>query len=580
MRFAFQSLDEHIVETNMSHFEVNHLTFSYPDAPTPALEDVTLDVEPGSYLLLCGGNGSGKTTLLRHFASWVAPEGTRSGTILLDGIELDAVAQNEQISKVGFVGQNPNRQITQKTVLDELALGPRMVGCDCSTMQSRIAETAAFFGIKDWLNRDVDELSGGQKRLLNLASAMVMSPGVLVLDEPTSRLDPIATSMFLSLLRNINHELDVTVIISERAFEQVYIDADEVIIMDAGRIAYHGSTNDVARKLYLSNSPISYALPSAIRIFHGVHPTVDPGASPVSIHEARSWMREEYECKGAGRLHLPDKRMIGDLDRRPILKLNDIHFAYGRGEEILRGTSLSVVQGSVHAIVGNNDAGKTTLLKIAKGMLRPDRGSAEIYDRMRGRWVRTSQCGGIIATLPQNLDGFFTKDTVYEELRSVLLDERLTPEEIDHRVRESAHVMGISPYLDKDPRRLSCGERRLVAITKVEMAEASVLILDEPTMGVDPFAQRKIGKLLHELAKRGITILIASQDIKFCAEYATSVSLLFNGSIATTNTPQAFFSSNTLYTTEASRISRVLYSNTVTDDEVIILCLENGWQKQ
>ena len=162
----------------------------------------------------------------------------------------------------------------------------------------------------------------------------------------------------------------------------------------------------------------------------------------------------------------------------------------------------------------------------------------------------------------------------------MLLDERLTPEEIDHRVRESAHVMGISPYLDKDPRRLSCGERRLVAITKVEMAEASVLILDEPTMGVDPFAQRKIGKLLHELAKRGITILIASQDIKFCAEYATSVSLLFNGSIATTNTPQAFFSSNTLYTTEASRISRMLYSNTVTDDEVIILCLENGWQKQ
>lgn len=564
----------------MSHFEVNHLTFSYPDAPTPALEDVTLDIEPGSYLLLCGRNGSGKTTLLRHFASWATPEGARSGTVLLDGVALDGVPQNEQISKVGFVGQNPNRQITQKTVLDELALGPRMVGCDCSTMQSRIAETAAFFGIKDWLNRDVDELSGGQKRLLNLASAMVMSPGVLVLDESTSRLDPIATSMFLSLLRNINHELDVTVIISERAFEQVYIDADEVIIMDAGRIAYHGSTNDVARKLYLSNSPISYALPSAIRIFHGVHPTADPGVSPVSIHGARSWMREEYECKGAGRRHLPDKRMIGDLDRRPILKLDDIHFAYGRGEEILRGTSLSVVQGSVHAIVGNNDAGKTTLLKIAKGMLRPDRGSAEIYDRMRGRWVRTSQCDGIIATLPQNLEGFFTKDTVYEELCSMLLDERLTSGEIDHRVRESAHVMGISPHLEKDPRRLSCGERRLVAIAKVELAEASVLILDEPTMGVDPFAQRKIGKLLHELAKRGITILIASQDLKFCAEYATSVSLLFNGSIATTNTPQAFFSSNTLYTTEASRISRVLYSNTVTDDEVIILCLENGWQKQ
>ena len=168
----------------MSHFEVDHLTFTFPNALTPALEDVNLDVEPGSYLLLCGRNGSGKTTLLRHFASWATPEGTRSGTVLLDGVDLGAVTQNEQVSKVGFVGQIP-----QKTVLDELALGPRMVGCDHSTMQSRIAETAAYFRIKDWLNRDVAELSGGQKRLLNLASAMVMNPDVLVLDEADRMLD-------------------------------------------------------------------------------------------------------------------------------------------------------------------------------------------------------------------------------------------------------------------------------------------------------------------------------------------------------------------------------------------------------
>lgn len=564
----------------MSHFEVDHLTFTFPNALTPALEDVNLDVEPGSYLLLCGRNGSGKTTLLRHFASWATPEGTRSGTVLLDGDDLGAVTQNEQVSKVGFVGQNPNRQITQKTVLDELALGPRMVGCDHSTMQSRIAETAAYFRIKDWLNRDVAELSGGQKRLLNLASAMVMNPDVLVLDEPTSRLDPIATSTFLSLVRNINRELDVTVIISERSFEQVYIDADEVIIMDAGRIAYRGSTNDVARKLYLGNDPISYALPSAIRIFHGVHPTTDPAMSPVTIHEARSWMREECELKGAQRRHLPDKRMPGNLDKRPMVKLDDIHFAYEGGEALIRGATLSVAQGSVHAIVGNNDAGKTTLLKIAKGVLQPDGGSAEIYDRMRGRWVPARQCADIIATLPQDLDAFFVKDTVFEELRCAFPDKQVTPEEVDRHVRESAHAIGITPYLGKDPHELSCGERRLVAIAKAVMAEVGILILDEPTMGVDPFAQRKLGKLLHELAKRGVTVLIASQDLKFCAEYATNVSLLFNGDIATTNTPQAFFSSNTLYTTEASRISRMLYSNTVTDDEVIILCLENGWQKQ
>lgn len=254
--------------------------------------------------------------------------------------------------------------------------------------------------------------------------------------------------------------------------------------------------------------------------------------------------------------------MSGNVDKRTMLKLDNVHYAYGSGDEVLRGTTLSITQGSVHAIVGNNDAGKTTLLKIAKGLLEPRQGDAKVYDRVRGHWVKTSQCDGIIATLPQDLDDFFVNDTVHEELRCAFSNERLSPEEVDFRIREFAHGIGITPHLDKNPRELSCGERRLVAIARTVMSEVGILILDEPTMGVDPFAQRKCGKLLHELAKRGVTILIASQDLKFCAEYATNVSLLFNGTIATTSTPQAFFSSNTLYTTEASRISRVLYSNT------------------
>ena len=181
------------------------------------------------------------------------------------------------------------------------------------------------------------------------------------------------------------------------------------------------------------------------------------------------------------------------------------------------------------------DRGKTTLLKIAKGVLQPDGGSAEIYDRMRGRWVPARQCADIIATLPQDLDAFFVKDTVFEELRCAFPDKQATPEEVDRHVRESAHAIGITPHLGKDPHELSCGERRLVAIAKAVMAEVGILILDEPTMGVDPFAQRKLGKLLHELAKRGVTVLIASQDLKFCAEYATNVSLLFNGCLLYTS---------------------------------------------
>ena len=568
-----------ITGVDMAHIEIDHLTFTYPHASRPALDDVCLDIVPGSLILLGGKSGSGKSTLLSHFACCEFPEGQRSGSILVDGVPLEEMSPFSQMSQIAFVTQKPDTQIGSGKVIDELSRGLLSINCEHSTMQSRIAEATAYFGIANWLDRDIDELSNGQKQLLKIASAMVLNPRVLVFDDPISQLDPVTASTFLSIVHDLNAELKVTVIMGLRTFDEVYPTADMVAVMDAGKIRYAGTPHEVARSLYLANDQFAYALPSSVRIFHGVHPQASPDIFPLSVGDARDWMKEECELKGATLRHLPDKRM-GSLPEQPVLKFEDLSFSYDGVREVFKSVSLSVAKGGVHAVVGANGSGKTTLLKMAAGVLLPAHGHVSIHDTRRGRWAKASQCAYEVALLPQDLDGFLTKDTVRAELEQMVAGRHFSQEDIDLYVNDFAKTLGIFTYLDTDPRILSYGERQLAAIAKAMMRETAVLLLDEPTKGIDLFAQRKLGKLLHELAKRGVAIIIASQDLKFCAEYATSVSLLFDGEVAATETPQAFFSSNILYTTQASRISRGLYSNSVTDEEVIILCLENGWQKQ
>ena len=572
------ALTLYVAGVDMAHIEIEHLTFTYPHASKPALEDVSLDIAPGSLLLLGGKSGSGKSTLLGHFACCEPPEGERSGRILIDGVPLEDMSPFSWMSKIAFVTQKPDAQIGSGKVIDELSRGLVSINCEQSTMRSRIAEATAYFGISNWLDRDVDELSNGQKQLLKIASAMVLNPRVLVFDDPISQLDPVTASTFLSIVHDLNAELKVTVIMSLRTFDEVYPTADMVAIMDAGTIRHVGTPREVACSLYLGNDQFAYALPSSVRIYHGVHPQSDSCEFPLSVGEARDWMKAECEARGAALRHLPDKRMRGLLEQS-VLKFDDLCFSYDGAHELFRNVSLSIAKGGVHAIVGANGSGKSTMLKLAAGVLPPARGRVSIHDSRRGRWVDAGQCAYEVALLPQDLDGFFTMGTVRGELEELVAGRHFSQEDIDRYVDDFAKTLGIFAYLDADPRVLSYGERQLAAIAKTMMCETAVLLLDEPTKGIDLFAQRKLGKVLHELAKRGVAIVIASQDLKFCAEYATCVSLLFDGKVATTETPQAFFSSNILYTTQASRISRGLYSNTVTDDEVIVLCLENGWQK-
>lgn len=566
----------------MALFALEHLSFGYPDATAPALDDLNLEVERGEYLCVCGKSGCGKTTLLRQLKSVLAPFGQRSGTILLDGVSLDEVPLETQARRIGFVMQDPDAQIVTDKVWHELAFGLESIGCPSPVLRLRVAEMASYFGISDWFDRDVSELSGGQKQLLNLAGVMAMQPDVLVCDEPTSQLDPIATASFLDTLRRLNRELGVTVIISEHRLEDVFAQADRALVLDEGRMAAYGTPREVAARLYATGDDMTRALPSPVRVFYGVQGM--PGGAtagtgdgappcPLTVREGRTWLVERVLAKPPGRVNIPDD--TDDMDaRKPVVELRDLWFRYERqAPDVLRGLDLRVPQAALFALVGGNGSGKSTLLRCLCGVQRPYRGKMRVLGRKRksGKGAERLQEG--VAMLPQDPANLFSKNSVHEELAEMLADQGLDASENARRCAAMAHDCGIERILDAHPRDLSGGEQQRVALAKVLLTEPRLLLLDEPTKGIDAFFKHELAILLHHLTERDVSIIMVSHDIEFCARYADFVGLLFDGSVVTTATPRRLFSDSGFYTTAANRMSRSVFAGAITDEDVIELCL-------
>ena len=548
----------------MAHFEIRDLTFSYPAGSRPSLQHVDLTVEKGEYIALCGRSGSGKTTLLRHLKSVLTPYGQCSGQVCFHGIPLAQVSQAEQAGKIGFVMQNPEDQIVTDKVWHELAFGLESLGTDQKTMRLRVAEMACYFGIQDWFHKDVATLSGGQKQLLNLASIMAMQPEVLILDEPTSQLDPIAASDFLNTVRKINLELGTTIIITEHRLEDIYHAADRVVVMEEGRIVACDTPRAVGAQLYSSGSPMFAALPTPVRVFYQVEGS---DACPLTVREGRSWLTKTFADRPVTFTE-PEYAPTENPRSAPALQVKEAWFRYERtSPDILQGMSLSVPSGSLYAIVGGNGAGKSTALKVISGICKPYRGSVEIL----GKNIRKYKAGELfqdgIAMLPQDPKSLFVKKTVREELEEMTKNT----EAMD----QTAKLCQISHLMDCHPCDLSGGEQQRTALAKVLLTNPQILLLDEPTKGLDNFFKVQFADMLCKLKEQGITILMVSHDVEFCAEYADQVSMFFDGQILTTDTPHRFFGQNSFYTTAANRMSRCVFQNAVTAWDVAALYRKN-----
>ena len=549
----------------MAHFEIKDLTFSYAAAKGKhSLENVSLTIEQGEFLVLCGKSGSGKSTLLRQLKTVLTPNGKRTGEILFRGVPLKQVSDREQSEKIGFVMQNPDDQIVTDKVWHELAFGLESLGCDQKTMRGRVAEMACYFGIQDWFHRDVATLSGGQKQLLNLASIMAMQPEVLILDEPTSQLDPIAASDFLNTVRKINTELGTTVIITEHRLEDIFPYADRAVVMEKGRVIADDTPGKVGQLLFEQANPMFAAMPTPVRVYYGAGGT---GESQLTVRQGRSWLSRRFPNR-------PEKDAIAapplpEEVKDPALVLKELWFRYEKDSpDILRGVSAEIPSGSLYAILGGNGAGKSTTLKAISGICRPYRGKVTLFGKPVDKYKSSELFHGCLAMLPQDPKSLFVKKTVREDLSEMTRDKS--------SIERIAALCQITELLDSHPYDLSGGEQQRAALAKVLLTEPKMLLLDEPTKGIDSFFKETFAGILSDLKKQGITIVMVSHDVEFCARYADVVSMFFDGQVLTTDTPRRFFGSNSFYTTAAHRMSRHIFHMAVTVDDVLTLCRENA----
>ena len=548
----------------MENIRIENLTFSYPTSKDKkSLDNVSLKTDKGEYIVLCGKSGSGKTTLLRHLKTVLTPHGERTGEIYFNGSALKDVDSREQSAKIGFVMQNPDDQIVTDKVWYELAFGLESLGCDRKTMRSRVAEMACYFGIQDWFHRDVAALSGGQKQLLNLASIMAMQPEVLILDEPTSQLDPIAASDFLNTVRKINTELGTTVIITEHRLEDIFPYADRAIVMDSGKIIADDKPAKIGRLLYEQNNPMFAAMPTPVRVFYNAG---SRGSCPLTVRDGRAWLDKELDAEPKIK-EIPCKN-IDDKAENPALSLKELWFRYEKNTpDILRGVSLEIPSGSIFAIVGGNGAGKSTMLKAICGICKPYRGKIKVFGKSSDKFKSGELFRNCVSMLPQDPKSLFVKKTVREELEEMTRDK--------NKISEIAETCQIAELFDSHPYDLSGGEQQKTALAKVLLTEPKILLLDEPTKGMDSFFKETFAAILNNLKSQGITILMVSHDVEFCAKYADRVSMFFDGQVLTTDTPQNFFGGNSFYTTSANRMSRHIFTNAVTAENVVELYCKN-----
>lgn len=553
----------------MVHFEIKNLNFYYPTVKdTPALSNINLKIEKGQYITICGRSGSGKTTLLKQMKSVLAPHGKLTGDIFFEGVSLKDVSFRRQSERIGYVMQNPDNQIVTDKVWHELAFGLESLGMDQKTIRLRVAEMASYFGIQSWFHKNVSELSGGQKQLLNLASIMAMQPDVLILDEPTSQLDPIAATEFLNTVRKINLELRTTIIITEHRLEDILYASDRVIVMDEGKIIADDEPRRIGEYLRESNHQMFMAMPTPMQVYYGVKNTLK---CPLTVREGAEWLDELFQGKA-----LKETTVQEDINfdmwetKNPVVRLKEVWFRYEKEEaDVLKDLSLAVPQNTIFAIVGGNGTGKSTMLKAICNICKPYRGKIYIKGKAINKYKYGELFGGLLAMLPQDPQSLFVKKTVREELEEMLEDKGAEKEE---DILHISDVCEITQLLNCHPYDLSGGEQQRVALAKVLLTNPQVLLLDEPTKGIDNFFKNTFSKILKKLTKQGVTIIMVSHDVEFCAKYADVVAMFFDGSIVTANTPKRFFAQNSFYTTAADRMSRHLFKNAITNEDVIELC--------
>ena len=598
----------------MDILDVQKLTFAYPDTTVeyggvylePALKEASFCVAQGDFLVILGSSGCGKTTLLKLLKPVLAPHGKKSGSIFFNGADIESLSYEELAYDIGFVMQDVNAQLVTDEVWHELAFGLESLGCSNSMIKRRVAEMTSFFGLSGIFHKKVRELSGGQKQMVNLASVMAMNPKLLILDEPTSQLDPIAAEEFVACLTRINRELGTTIIMTEHRLEEVLPVCTKVMAMEDGQVTAFGPLRECMAELCTDGRYMGF-MTAATRVYAGVSKdkkkyhadmthnedeihanesvAVDNIYSlPVSVGEGRSYLAEllkngtltggssdESElCDktieeektfiniGKNKMNV-DEKIVSDKHvstGNDILICKSLCYAYDKaGDDIVNKLTLSVREGEILSISGGNGSGKTTFLKLIAGIMEPDNGRIRVA------------AGRRTALLPQNPTDLFTRNTVRDEL--VCTQDSVENEISYEAVAEVVRTCMMEDLLLRHPYDLSGGEQQRLALAKLMLIDPDIFLLDEPTKGIDPEFKLEYGDILKQLKTRGKTIIIVSHDIEWEARISDRCALMFDGSIAAVEPVKDFFSGNHFYTTAAARIAGGMVENAITVEDIL-----------
>lgn len=554
----------------MEFIKIKDLNFRYPESEKNILSNINIDINEGEFILLIGESGCGKSTLLRQLKNELAPYGDLKGEILYKGENIRELNQRTSASEIGFVMQNPDYQVVTDKVWHELAFGLESLGLDSQIIRRRVSEMVSFFGIQTWFRKDVSDLSGGQKQLLNLASIMVMQPKVLILDEPTSQLDPIAATEFLEIINKINRELGVTVILTEHRLEEAFSMADKVILMDEGRVIGFKTPREIGNVIYNDGNYHSmfHSLPTPIRVYKGCN---GKGEAPLTIKEGRAWVKKTFR----GEEVLIKEIAVGEVDKEikkeVIIELKDVWFRYDRNsDDILRGLNLKIYKNEILSILGGNGTGKTTTLGVIGGSNKPYRGSVYLNNKKLSKYKLGELFNKNLAILPQDPQSLFVNSTLESDLEEVFNGVKISKDEIKEKINSVSELLGITNLLKSHPYDLSGGEQQKAALAKILLLQPKILILDEPTKGLDGSFKRGLGDIFRKLKKDGVTIIIVTHDVEFAAENSDRCLMFFDGDISSEGSPRDFFCGNSFYTTCANKMSRGILNYILKVEDMVV----------
>ena len=605
----------------MALIEFNNFSFAYmnsdgTESQVKSLDNINLEIDYGDFVLLCGPSGCGKTTLLTNLKKELMPAGRRSGEIKFNGTRITDMDEISSACDIGYLFQNPDSQIVTDTVIQEIAFPLENIGLPTEEIRNRISEIVAFFGINDILHKNVNELSGGQKQLVNLCSLLVLRPQVLLLDEPMSQLDPIASYEFLSIVRRLNEEFSITVIMSEHKADSIFPFIDKAVFLKEGKIEFVDNAHNICSEV-IDDEIFENYLPAVTKIYNSLsvrYPSLIKLNTPLSIREGRRCLNTIHDDLikisngdvdsnnlNHDNLHITNKKYhsqekSGIFDRislggnrNALISMNGIYFAYEKEKLILKNVDFELEKGDFVSLIGGNGVGKSTFLQLLVGILKPIKGKVKYKKGIK------------LAYVHQNPMIHFSKDNVKEEFLESILESNLlnnnsvgfnketydnllkmTNEEfiesdilnglefdsIEFKFKELIEFFDICDLIDKHPYDCSGGEQQKIVIVKALLKNADVLVLDEPTKGLDPISSKNLANILNSLRDNGITILMTSHDLDFVANNCKRCLMLFDKDIQIDDDPKVIFAENNFYTTFVNRMVKDYVPEIVTLDDL------------